>query len=358
MLTHIRHEVENGLNEYIHSTIRFIIVRHRYATMLLRAIMDKADIEKYYKKLEEQLRNAGKRIGGLDLGGRQETFIKYQLPQGIWWQYREESKDRRTVHMNRFGLDEPSSSKPREICQMNFYAPLNFNNQPSAFAEDKKTGKVYVIHSGYLCWTKQKEGKILFRGSFEAAGQLVPVEWKNKSLEMICVSSLDDRSLIHNLANFVKEADKVEKKVGPIREAEEEQELAYAEKEIQDEGVSISEARARLKVLTQETEEYVTIRGKRRKRNSYMTALIKRVRGDRCQICRKSIKKKDCSWYVEAAHIKPKNEGGGENPDNIMILCPNHHKEFDLGDVKIVQRGEKRIKFVMNEIEYTVKLGI
>ena len=45
----------------------------------------------------------------------------------------------------------------------------------------------------------------------------------------------------------------------------------------------------------------------------------------------------DGSFYIEAAHIKPKSQQGTETPDNILILCPNHHKEFDLGKREIIE---------------------
>ena len=33
----------------------------------------------------------------------------------------------------------------------------------------------------------------------------------------------------------------------------------------------------------------------------------------------------------EIHHIIPISEGGTEAPDNIILLCPNHHKQADLG---------------------------
>lgn len=41
----------------------------------------------------------------------------------------------------------------------------------------------------------------------------------------------------------------------------------------------------------------------------------------------------------EIHHIKPIAEGGGETADNIILLCPNHHKQADLG---ILSREELR----------------
>ena len=33
----------------------------------------------------------------------------------------------------------------------------------------------------------------------------------------------------------------------------------------------------------------------------------------------------------EIHHITPIAEGGGDTADNVILLCPNHHKQADLG---------------------------
>lgn len=52
------------------------------------------------------------------------------------------------------------------------------------------------------------------------------------------------------------------------------------------------------------------------------------------KICSTTIMKKDGRKYVEAAHIKSKHLKGRETLSNIILLCPNYHKEFDLGNFK------------------------
>ena len=74
--------------------------------------------------------------------------------------------------------------------------------------------------------------------------------------------------------------------------------------------------------------------------------------------CSTTIKKKDGSFYIEAAHIKPKSQKGQETPDNILILCPNHHKEFDYGDRKEIRKGDESIEFILNGINYNISLKI
>jgi len=43
-----------------------------------------------------------------------------------------------------------------------------------------------------------------------------------------------------------------------------------------------------------------------------------------CQIC-------GYDKVVEVVHIKPRHKGGRDVPDNVVLLCPNHHKEYDRG---------------------------
>ncbi len=63
---------------------------------------------------------------------------------------------------------------------------------------------------------------------------------------------------------------------------------------------------------------------------------IKNLYDDTCQICGIQIKSL-VSKYSEAAHIKalgyPHN--GPDTKENILYLCPNHHKMLDLGIISI-----------------------
>ena len=83
-------------------------------------------------------------------------------------------------------------------------------------------------------------------------------------------------------------------------------------------------------------------------RDFEMTEAIKKDRGYECQVCQMCILRKNKLPYVEAAHIIPKSEGGNETPDNIMILCPNHHKEFDMGDRNIISHNASKIVAKVN----------
>ena len=102
--------------------------------------------------------------------------------------------------------------------------------------------------------------------------------------------------------------------------------------------------------------EKITVNHKEYKRNNKIIALIKILRSFKCQICGQFILKRDGSKYIEAAHIIPKNMGGNENPENIILLCPNHHKEFDLGNCEITKRSNDEIEFNLNGKVHLVSL--
>ena len=104
--------------------------------------------------------------------------------------------------------------------------------------------------------------------------------------------------------------------------------------------------------------EKVTLSLKSFKRDNHTIAQLKIIRDFKCQICSTSIKKKDGTYYIEAAHIEPKSKKGRETPENILILCPNHHKEFDFGNRNILEHNKEKINFILNEQEYFISLKI
>jgi hypothetical protein len=113
-----------------------------------------------------------------------------------------------------------------------------------------------------------------------------------------------------------------------------------------------------LQNVTEIDDEEIIINQKKYKRDNKTIALLKIFRYFKCQICGLSIPKKNGDKYVEAAHIKPKHVKGRETPDNIILLCPNHHKEFDLGEPQIIKQDMKQIEFVLNEKRYKIKLSL
>jgi predicted restriction endonuclease len=116
--------------------------------------------------------------------------------------------------------------------------------------------------------------------------------------------------------------------------------------------------REELRSLTSKETEWVNINGTRIKRDNLTVARLKVLRGFKCQICDTRIDKRDGKFYAEGAHIKPKKGGFPETPDNILILCPNHHKEFDLGKRDVLEHNSEYIRFLLNGKEYIIGLSV
>ena len=70
------------------------------------------------------------------------------------------------------------------------------------------------------------------------------------------------------------------------------------------------------------------------------------------------ILKKNGDKYTEGAHIKGHSKKGRATHSNIMILCPNHHKEFDYGEKKIIEHTKDRIIVDVNGKRWEVDLSL
>ncbi|MFD2719985.1 HNH endonuclease [Hymenobacter monticola] len=115
---------------------------------------------------------------------------------------------------------------------------------------------------------------------------------------------------------------------------------------------------AYLKNLKKTDDDHVMIDGKSYKRDNHTLAVIKQLRDFACQVCNTKILKRDGTFYIEAAHIKARSQFGRETPDNILLLCPNHHKEFDYGETEITFHDADKVVFMMNGKSYSVTLTI
>lgn len=63
---------------------------------------------------------------------------------------------------------------------------------------------------------------------------------------------------------------------------------------------------------------------------------LKEMYDGRCQVCGDTIKIIDNLNYSEVHHIQPLNkDNGSDEISNMLVLCPNHHKLFDLGVICI-----------------------
>jgi len=73
----------------------------------------------------------------------------------------------------------------------------------------------------------------------------------------------------------------------------------------------------------------------RKVRNTTIVNNLKQRYNYRCQVCGERRKQSRNDYYAEGHHLKPLSDGGPDDIRNIIILCPNHHADFDFGMVKV-----------------------
>ncbi|MHB8126649.1 MAG: HNH endonuclease [Desulfitobacteriaceae bacterium] len=70
---------------------------------------------------------------------------------------------------------------------------------------------------------------------------------------------------------------------------------------------------------------------------------LKAVYENQCQICGHSLTLIEKILYSEACHIQALEHDGIDDKGNLIVLCPNHHKLFDLGIIAIDPENHKQI---------------
>ncbi|NQU31110.1 MAG: HNH endonuclease [Anaerolineae bacterium] len=86
----------------------------------------------------------------------------------------------------------------------------------------------------------------------------------------------------------------------------------------------------------QNTPPTTTVETTRIIRDTLVTQQLKLLHHFQCQICGQSLHLYN-QHYAEAHHIRPLGGGhhGSDTPNNIMVVCPNHHVEFDYGAIAV-----------------------
>lgn len=94
------------------------------------------------------------------------------------------------------------------------------------------------------------------------------------------------------------------------------------------------------------------------RRDTRLVKAIKELCEFRCQFpgCGVRIPKRDGGFYIEVAHIQAVREGGRSIIGNLLVLCPNHHKEFDYGDLEIVEQTVNTIRGKLNGKAFEIQL--
>ena len=85
--------------------------------------------------------------------------------------------------------------------------------------------------------------------------------------------------------------------------------------------------------------------------------VIKSINNYECQICKEQeedphvFKKENDVYYIETHHIMPvsKQKKGSLSINNLITVCPNHHKQIHHGNVEIEKNNKDKIIFIIDD---------
>ena len=93
---------------------------------------------------------------------------------------------------------------------------------------------------------------------------------------------------------------------------------------------SISELATELPDGSQTTRRRETIR-EEVIRDESLVREIKSMYDDRCQICGEKRRQEEKNGYSEVHHLMPLGNDGPDISENVVVVCPNHHVDFENG---------------------------
>lgn len=91
-------------------------------------------------------------------------------------------------------------------------------------------------------------------------------------------------------------------------------------------------------------------------RDKELSKLIKTLRGSKCQICGFSFKTINNEDFTECHHLSHLANGGLDVSRNILVLCPNHHRQFHYGNVVILEHTSNYIIVKIDDVTYNCNL--
>lgn len=173
-------------------------------------ISDKRTIRESQKKMERILLTDTDREIDCFVGHKGESVsasISWSSELGIWMHFREISNR----FWNLFGIDEPFEGENLSIiCEINFpYQGIN-RRIAGAFAEDENRD-LHIVHRGLIGGGREGIGKSLFMNEYRY--NLIQLIDGDQINEVAYIGQLDDEDFASNIADFVKEVDRIKRTI-------------------------------------------------------------------------------------------------------------------------------------------------
>ena len=87
----------------------------------------------------------------------------------------------------------------------------------------------------------------------------------------------------------------------------------------------------------------------RRVRDTVKSKKLKKIYENKCQICNYSFPDTVKTGYSEVHHVWPMGDEGDDDFENMLVLCPNHHTEFDYRIIQFDSKNHNKITDLRGE---------
>lgn len=79
------------------------------------------------------------------------------------------------------------------------------------------------------------------------------------------------------------------------------------------------------------------------RRNPVLSTALKIKYKDSCQICGATFKTDRGRFFTDTHHLRSLRKGGTDTSDNIVVVCPNHHRILGRSDLKFISKTRSRV---------------
>lgn len=100
----------------------------------------------------------------------------------------------------------------------------------------------------------------------------------------------------------------------------------------------------------------ISVLAKTYERDKILSKLIKSHRGSFCQICGFSFKTKNNEDYSECHHLEHLAKNGLDVSKNMLVLCPNHHRQAHYGSFEIIEHNHDCVKIKIDGLVHLCQL--
>lgn len=83
------------------------------------------------------------------------------------------------------------------------------------------------------------------------------------------------------------------------------------------------------------------------RRDPGLSYALKNKYNDQCQICKKTYDVRQ-GFFCDTHHIKALKDGGKDVSENILVVCPNHHRLLDRSFIEVISKTKRKIKIKEN----------